>query len=116
MGEPEVVEIAQLDMGTEPVDNAAAVASIPADEKICGFTISKTKSDLKWSSFDVVTTQRTLHVSDGTVGAEQFNAFCDDVRAMFQTAEGQVVLGKMKALLRLRPLVIQTSVTEAPAE
>jgi hypothetical protein len=108
MGEPEVVEIPQLDMGEEPIDNAAAVAAIPTAEAITDFEVHKTKSDKKWSTFVVGTDKRQLTVQPGDVGEESFNNFCAAVKAMFETEEGQAVKAKMKAFLRSRPYSIPT--------
>jgi hypothetical protein len=110
MGEPEPQVVEQLDMGTEPINQGAVV--IPTEEHIIGFAIELTRSDRKWSSFTLTTDQRQINVSPGLLGQDVFDAFCDDVRAMFQSVAGGTVLSKLRALLRQRPLQVETVVAE----
>jgi len=102
--------VADLDLGVEPINTEAVV--VPTEERICGFEVALTKSDFKWSQFLLTTTQRRMVISDGEFGKEAFGIMCQRVKAMFLTDEGKSVIQAMKAALKLKPLKLNTSVTE----
>lgn len=103
----------QLDMGAVPVDSSEV--QIPADEKLFSFLVELTRSDQKWCRFEVGTTLRTQAIEPGIVGETAFKAFCQKVRAMYETDEGQAVLAAIRTWLAEHPVKF-TSVTQQVEE
>ena len=105
--------MADLDMGVEPVDTQQVV--IPGDEGIREFTIALSP-DRKWGKFPLKTNHRSLEISPGNDGQQDFGIMCQRVKAMFLTTEGKAVIQALKAKLRKVPLVLKTQIVESVGE
>jgi hypothetical protein len=116
--EPQAPTVEQIDLGAEAVNQGAVV--IPTTERLLGFEMRRfvdpSDDTPKWQSFKILSEHRELPIEPGNVGEQPFNEFCADVKAMLQTPEGQKVTGKMRALMRNRPLQVRTVVAEPEPE
>ena len=109
MGEVEPKVVTQVNPGKVAIDVAKVV--MPTEESIRTLTTEWT-GDGKWCQFPVRTSQRSMNVSPGSMGQEEFDGLCEKAAAMYKTAQGVAFLAAIRAEVAVKPLEANVSITE----
>jgi len=110
MGEVEKRVVTQVNPGKIAIDVAKVV--MPTEEGIRTLTTEWTGNG-KWCQFPVRTSQRSMNVSPGSMGQEEFDDLCELAAAMYQTDEGVAFLAAIRAEVAAKPLEANVSISEA---